>query len=110
MKRVHVARHAPEAHLVRGFLEANGIEAQVRGEHLQSGWGELPVDVCAVWIADDSLYERACRLVLAFLRGDPAREFGGEAWRCPKCGERLEGQFTACWNCGTLRPAAGGPG
>jgi len=37
MKQVHVAKHAPEAHLVKGFLESNGIEAVVRGEHLTSG-------------------------------------------------------------------------
>ena len=39
MKQVHVARHAPEAHLVKGFLESNGIAAVVRGEFLTSGWG-----------------------------------------------------------------------
>jgi hypothetical protein len=21
-------------------------------------------------------------------------------WACPRCGERIEGQFTGCWNCG----------
>jgi predicted nucleic-acid-binding Zn-ribbon protein len=24
-------------------------------------------------------------------------------WTCPKCGERLEGSFDACWSCGTTR-------
>ena len=103
MKQVHVARHAPEAHLVRGFLEANGIAAIVRGEFLTGGWGELPVDLCGVWITDDAQYERATRLLLAFLRGDAAREFQGEHWTCPECGEALEGQFTSCWRCGRAR-------
>ena len=105
MKQVHVAKHAPEAHLVKGFLESNGITAVVRGEYLTSGWGELPVDVCSVWISDDRQYDRAQVLLLAFLRGDFAREFSEQNWRCPKCGEQLEGQFTACWKCGTRRPA-----
>ena len=105
MKRIHVARHAPEAHLVKGFLESNGIGAVVRGEFLTSGWGELPVDLCAVWIEDEAQFDRANALIVAFLRGDAAREFSGQAWKCPQCGEALEGQFTQCWKCGQRRPA-----
>jgi hypothetical protein len=107
VKQVHVARHAPEAHLVKGFLESNGITAVVRGEFLTSGWGELPADVCSVWVADDEHYERANALLIAFLRGDAAREFRGQSWRCPQCGEQLEGQFTACWKCGAAKPVIG---
>ena len=103
MKLLHTAKHAPEAHLVKGFLESQGIEAIVRGEFLTSGWGELPVDVCGVWIADDAQFGRANELLVAFLRGTFARQFSGEKWRCPHCGENLEGQFTACWNCGTSK-------
>ena len=104
MKQVHAARHAPEAHLVKGFLESNGISAVVRGEFLTSGWGELPVDVCSVWISDDRQYYRAQALLVAFLRGDLAREFRDQNWRCPKCGEQIDGQFTACWSCSGSKP------
>ena len=105
MKQLHAARHALEAHLIKGFLESNGISAVVRGEFLTSGWGELPVDVCSVWVSDDAQYDRAQALLVAFLRGDLAREFQGQNWRCPKCGEQIEGQFTACWKCGAARTA-----
>ena len=105
MKQVHAARHAPDAHIVRGFLESNGIAAEVRGEFLTSGWGELPVDVCSVWITDDRHYERAQALLVSFLKGDFAREFRDQNWRCPKCSEQIEGQFTECWKCGGRRPA-----
>jgi hypothetical protein len=105
MKQVHAARHAPEAHLVKGFLESNGIAAMVRGEFLTSGWGELPVDVCSVWISDDAQYDRAHALLVTFLNGDLAREFRDQRWRCSHCGEQLEGQFTTCWSCGAARPA-----
>lgn len=103
MKQVHIAKHAPEAHIVKGVLESSGIAAIVRGEFLTSGWGELPVDVCSVWIADDAQYERAQAVLLSFLNGDPARELGSQNWRCAKCGEQLEGQFTSCWKCGAPR-------
>lgn len=103
MKQLHAARHALEAHLIRGFLSSNGIECQVRGEYLTSGWGELPVDVCSVWVVDDAQYAAANELLVSFLKGTQAREFSGEQWTCPHCGEKLEGQFTACWSCGTAR-------
>jgi putative signal transducing protein len=103
MKQLHSARHAVEAHLIRGFLMSNGIAAEVRGEYLTSGWGELPVDVCSVWIVDDAEFARANELLVAFLSGSFARKYSGERWTCPECGEKLEGQFTSCWNCGTAR-------
>ena len=103
MKQLHAARHALEAHLVRGFLEANGIDAEVRGEYLTSAWGELPTDVCSVWVRDDAQYAQANELLVAFLKGSYARQFSGERWTCGRCGEALEGQFTMCWNCGTAK-------
>jgi hypothetical protein len=103
MKQIHAARHAMEAHLIRGFLASNGIAAEVRGEYLTSGWGELPVDVCSVWVSDDAQFGRANELLVAFLTGSLARKYGGESWTCPACGEKLEGQFTSCWSCGTVR-------
>ncbi|HUF81803.1 MAG TPA: DUF2007 domain-containing protein [Burkholderiales bacterium] len=105
MKQVHIARHAPEAHIVKGLLESNGIASVIRGEFLTSGWGELPLDVCSVWIADDAQYDRAQAVLLEFLNGDLARKHKDGAWRCHHCGEQLEGQFTKCWNCGAIRPA-----
>ena len=90
---------------MRGFLNSHGISAEVRGEFLTSGWGELPVDVCSVWIVNDAQFDHANELLVAFLKGSFARIFGGDAWTCPDCSEKLEGQFTQCWSCGARRPA-----
>lgn len=103
MKRVHVAKHAPEAHIVRGYLESNGIAAEVRGDLLTSGWGDLPLDVCGVWIRDDGLFQQATDLLTGFLNGAAAREHAHERWTCARCNEPIEGQFTDCWNCGAAR-------
>ena len=107
MKQIHTAKHALEAHVIKGFLESHGIEAVVRGEYLTSGWGELPVDLCSVWITDDTQFEQADRLLIAFLKGTLAGEPGAQDWQCPGCNELLEGQFTVCWNCGARRPNRG---
>jgi hypothetical protein len=106
MKQLHAARHAVEAHMIRGFLHAQGIAAEVRGEYLTSGWGELPVDVCSVWVLNDAQFAEANDLLVAFLKGSFAQIYGGDAWCCPDCAETLEGQFTECWKCGARRPAA----
>jgi hypothetical protein len=104
VKQLHVAKHAVEAHVIRGFLTAQGIAVEVRGDHLTSGWGELPVDVCSVWVKNDKQYDSAQELLIAFLKGSFAPINGGEKWVCPDCREELEGQFTNCWNCGALHP------
>lgn len=102
MKLVLNARHPPEAHLIRGMLEAAGIRAVVKGDQLYGAFGELPV-LPSVWVLDAEATERAERLIADFLRGAAAIKYGAERWAC-ECGEVLEGQFTACWNCGALRP------
>ncbi len=104
MKSLYAARHAAEAHLIRGYLESQGIKAIVRGEFLTGGIGELPADICKVWVLDDRELAHADQLLRQFLRGDAARTYAHEHWRCTHCDEPLEGQFTACWNCGSARP------
>ena len=105
MKPLHNARHATEAHLIRGYLESQGVKAIVRGEFLAGGVGELPADLCKVWVVDDRELARADDLLRQFLQGEAARTHAHEGWRCAQCNEDLEGQFTACWNCGAVRTA-----
>ena len=100
MKILYAARHATEAHLLRGYLEAQGIAAVVRGEFLAGGIGDLPMDVCSVCVVNDDDFREADALLRQFLKGEVVH---GHAWRCASCGETLEGQFNACWNCGHER-------
>lgn len=103
MKSLYAARNIAEAHLIRGYLESEGIHAIVRGEHLLGAMGELPGDLCKIYVMDDSEFTRADRLLQQFLRGDLARAHAHAAWYCRSCNEAIEGQFTACWNCGVPR-------
>lgn len=104
MKCVYFARHGADAHLIRDFIESCGIAASVRGEWLSGGIGELPANACGVWIDDDARYPEADRLLRDFFRGRLQPQ-SGAPWSCPGCGESLEAQFTACWRCGSERPA-----
>ena len=88
---------------LRQVLENHHVRCLVRNEHLIGGMGELPPIECwpELWVQEDFQLERARALIDACLedRARPRRD-----WRCPRCGEALEGQFTACWQCGAERP------
>ena len=105
MKPLHTAAHATEAHLICGYLESEGVDAVVRGEYLAGGIGELPAGLCKVWVVQDTDFDRADQLLRDFLQGNAARLRAHDGWHCAHCGETIEGQFTACWSCGNVRPA-----
>ena len=57
MKCVYTAHNPTEAHLVKGLLEAEGIETVVRGEHLFPLRGIIPVTADtnpSVWVVNDA--------------------------------------------------------
>jgi rubrerythrin len=48
--------------------------------------------------------DRARQIVARHLKGAAVSEAAlAPAWRCPSCGELVEGQFQACWKCGTSK-------
>lgn len=104
LKRAYIAADPVDAHMVRGMLEALGIAAVVKGDIAWSARGETPpMDDTApqVWV-DEADMTAAREAIERRERGDAG---SGRGWRCASCGERLESQFTQCWNCGAARPA-----
>jgi len=98
LKKIYTAKNPADAHLLKGLLEGENIEADVRGEFLYGVRGEVPItpDTCpSVWVMDDADYDRAMELVSTFGEGEPPNRVEGESWRCG-CGEENEGQFTEC--------------
>lgn len=89
-----------EVYHLRNLLEAEGIPCFVRNELLSQLAGEVPFTECQLelWLQRPDDLSRAEAVLRAFLRGPPR----GLPWRC-SCGEALEAQFTACWQCGSLR-------
>jgi hypothetical protein len=106
LKKIYTAKNPADAHLLKGLLEGENIEAEVRGEFLYGVRGEVPItpDTCpSVWVMDDATYDRAMELVSSFREGESPNPIEGKAWRC-SCGEENESQFTECWSCGKPRP------
>ncbi len=104
MTKVFVAPHPTEAHLVAGYLTDRGIPSEVRGEALFAVRGEVPITPATlptVWVLDDGQAAEA----LEVLRARPSQTAAGQPlWTCNRCGELIEPQFTACWQCGAARP------
>ena len=84
----------------KNLLESEGIPSEIRNEHLGSVLGEIPFPEVwpQLWVINDLDYDRARQLIDADIA---AAESPSEPWNCRKCGEENEGQFSACWNCGT---------
>jgi hypothetical protein len=84
---------------LRSVLEEAGIACLIKNEQLAGALGEIPFIECwpELWILDDAYRQQAQRLIAA--AEAPAE--AGEAWQCTNCGETVEGQFVACWQCGT---------
>ena len=63
MTKIYSAQNAIDAHIVKGMLEQQGIQARVNGEFLQGGIGELPlIDLGTVSVAEED-YEKALEVV-----------------------------------------------
>jgi hypothetical protein len=98
MKKLTSAPSVVTIHHYRNLLAAEGIPSDIRNEHLGSIVGEMPFTDTwpQLWVRNDLDFDRAQQLIDGSLDEAP-----GAPWRCPKCGEDNEGQFAACWNCGT---------
>lgn len=89
-----------EADLTRERLEASGIEAYVSKDDAGGMRPDLQLTRGVRLLVVESEIETARKLL------QPAgfdQTGGEESWTCPGCSEKIEGQFTECWQCGTSR-------
>jgi hypothetical protein len=107
MIKVFEAQNLPEAHLVCGLLQADGINAEVRGDTLFSTLGtgtDIPGVLPTIWVSRSEDAAKASDIVSKFNRGDIVALSNAPSWQCPKCQEVHEPQFSSCWKCGTQKP------
>lgn len=105
MKRVYEAKSSSEAHFLRGLLEAEKIQAIVRGEAIEVADGCAPSADArpTLWVQDQD-EARAARVLEEYETAGPAARARRGLWKC-QCGEIVGSQFTHCWYCGSERPA-----
>ncbi|HSH49941.1 MAG TPA: DUF2007 domain-containing protein [Halomonas sp.] len=85
---------------IANLLESAGIPVERRNQVLGGAAGELPPGECEpeVWVAPHNRSRAEALIQRSQDGGDQ-----GPPWRCPGCGERLEGAFDTCWQCGQSR-------
>jgi|SRR5208283_1181028 hypothetical protein len=104
MKKIYIAKNPIDANLFKGILEGEKIQAIVQGEFLWSVRGEVPItpETCpSVWIINDDDYEKAVQILRDFELQGMSTDSVGDDWKCKKCGESNEKQFSECWQCGS---------
>ena len=103
MKKVYTSPNIGMVGHIKNILAANGIDSEIQGEHRVIGSGGIPTSECwpELWILDESQLEKAEQIVAEALESVETKV---RDWKCPGCGEEVEGQFTECWNCGKERP------
>ena len=89
---------------LRNMLESAGIACIVRNEISAGLSPEVPVaeSTPELWIQDDHRLAEALQIKADF---QSSATVVGKDWRCQKCGEISDPQFTSCWNCGASRAA-----
>ena len=99
MKKLTTSESLITINHYRNLLASEGIASEIRNQHLGSIVGEMPfVEVWPeLWVKNDLDFDRALQLISDAV-GDEAPQ---ASWQCSKCGEDNEGQFAACWNCGS---------
>ena len=87
---------------LRNLLVSEGIECDIKTPFLGAAKGDIPFTECwsQLVITNDDDFDAASRVIkAAFGQGTEP----GASWRCPRCGEEVEEQFGACWQCGSAR-------
>jgi len=102
MKPIYTSLNLLEIHHLRNLLESEGIRCHIKNEMLSRLAGEIPFSECAAQLC--LLDERDAELASRIVSGYGRSAIAGPPWQCPRCGEPLEGQFSACWKCGAFRP------
>ncbi|MGB0894999.1 MAG: putative signal transducing protein [Parashewanella sp.] len=89
-----------EVHALKGLLETQRIEVEIRGEALLGAMGEFGMEasLAELWVNEGQLTQ-------AQLTYQTSQK-QGEKWTCRECGEINESAFELCWQCGTDNPCS----
>ena len=99
MKLVYTLQDIATISHLKNALDHSGIRCIIKNEFLRGAVGEVPPIECwpELWVIDDALHAEADKIIKELIVFTPI----GKAWVCSQCGEEIEGQFTACWQCTT---------
>ena len=104
MKLIFTDSSVVPCDILKGLLECNGVKAVIKNERGSAG-GSMgdPVPTMPslafawpqVWVADHD-YVTAAAIVAEMKDAQNSNE---APWKCKQCGETVDAEFAACWNC-----------
>ncbi len=99
MKKIYVSMSLPEVESLKSVMEQSGIPCTIKNQQTAGLAGEVPfVEVFPeLWVLKDEDSPKAIDILENWSKAKPHQE---KEWICQKCGETIEKEFTACWNCG----------
>jgi len=102
MIKIYSNQNSTIVYHLKNVLENCEIQCEIRNESLSRVLGPYPPTESWIelWILDDARHDEASKIIAKAVTND---EPTGKPWKCPKCGEESESQFTECWNCGESR-------
>ncbi|MEP4079853.1 putative signal transducing protein [Haloferula sp.] len=105
MKKVYENLEFAMVGHMKSLLESKGIKCEIRNEGGVSVAGEVPFTQVypELWVLSNGDVPTAKKFVAEY-RETLGKAEVGPAWKCPSCGEEVEGQFGECWNCGAAAP------
>ena len=107
MKLIHSTPDRLLLQHLKILLDAEDVTCETRRDELGMTFGDVPGHEtwAEIW-AEDADAERATAIVRGALDANVRPTQAATAgWTCA-CGERLEGEFDACWSCGKERATA----
>jgi len=99
MKKVFISQNLIEVEMRKEHLEQAGLRCMIKNQRSSGLAGEIPFTEVfpELWVIQDEDSDRARQLLEEVLISLPSDQ---DTWVCVGCGERHEGQFATCWNCG----------
>ena len=110
MKRIFTSPHLWECDQLRMHLSSANIAAEMRNEFGQSiGLGGMIGGAAGfvwpeVWVRDEDYEKAADVLRIRKAKIESSTSANVPPWKCPMCGESIEGEMAVCWNCETEKP------
>jgi len=96
MKKIFASLDSTELSLFKNMMDRADIPCVLRNEQFSHTLPLLPFEA-ELWVLNDGDFSRARDLVASWRHPVAAT---AATWTCSTCGEKMEGQFSACWKCG----------
>lgn len=101
--KIYSAKNPTQAHILRGLLETQGIDVEVRGDGIFGLKGEIPMTCDTdpyLWLHNPNQHAKARQLIKEY---EEAYSVDDKPWQCKQCDEFIDGNFGVCWQCGASK-------